>query len=149
MNLNIYHSYYRHTKTCTTTVQESFPGGIQCNPFTIFEKLEQIGTCVPKQVPFYPYHACYDLEAYLVRENLPKNGPKLVFEANHVPMSVGIASNVPGFEEGKRFITSGDEKELIQNLINYLETISLSAYQLLKKKFERVFEALENSENVR
>ena len=94
-------NYYRHTKTCTTTVCESFPGFIYRNPCTIFEKLEQIGTCVPKQVPFYPYHACYDLEAYLVRENLPKNGPKLVFETRHFPMSVGIASNVPGFEEGK------------------------------------------------
>ena len=64
-------------------------------------------------------------------------------------MSVGIASNVHGFEEGKCFITSGDEKELIQNLINYLEELlelSLSAYQLLKKKFEDVFEALENSD---
>ena len=39
----------------------------------------------------------------------------------HVSMSVGIASNVPGFEEGKCFITSGNEKELIQNLIDLFE----------------------------
>ena len=64
-------------------------------------------------------------------------------------MSVGIASNVPGFEEGKCFITSGDEKELVQNLINYLEAISLSAYQLLKEKYQHNFEALESSKNVR
>ena len=64
-------------------------------------------------------------------------------------MSVGIAWNVPGIEEGNCFITFGDEKELIQNLIKYLEAISLSAYQPLKKKFQHVFEALENSENVR
>ena len=41
---------------------------------------------------------------------------------------------------------------LIQNLINHLERLlklSLPAYQLLKKKFEDVFKALENSENVR
>ena len=132
-----YH-YYRHTKTCTTTVRESFPGGIHRNPYTIFEKQEQIGICVPKQDRFYPYRACYDFEAYLARENLLKNGPKLVFEARHVSMSVGIASNVPGFEEEKCFTTSDDEKELIRNSINYLEAISLSAYQLLKKKFEGV-----------
>ena len=59
--------YYRHTKTCTTTVHESFPGGVYHNPHTIFEKLEQIGTQVPKQDRIYPYYACYDFEAYLRR----------------------------------------------------------------------------------
>ena len=113
------------------------------------QKLEQIDICVLKKYRFYPYHSCYDFEAYLARENLPKNGPKLVFEAIHVLMSVEIVSNVSGFEERKCFITSGDEKKLIQNLINYLKAISLSAYQLLKKKFQHVFEALENSKNVR
>ena len=64
-------------------------------------------------------------------------------------MSVGIASNVPGFKKGKCFITSGNEKELIKNLIDYLEAISLSAYYLVKEKFRSTFEALESSENVR
>ena len=64
-------------------------------------------------------------------------------------MSVEIASNVPGFEEGKCFITSGNEKELIKNLIDYLEAISLSVYRLVKEKFRPAFEALESSENVR
>ena len=141
--------YYRHTKTCTTTVYESFPGGVYHNPHTIFEKLKQIGIHVPKQDCIYPYYACYDFEAYLCRDQLPENGPKLMFEARHVPMSVGIASNVPGFEEGKCFITSGDEKELIQNLIDYLEDISLSAYRLVKEKFRTTFEALESSDNIR
>ena len=127
--------YYRHTKTCLTTVRESFPGGVYHNPYIISEKLEQLGRQAPRQDRIYPYYACYDFEAYLYRDQLPENGPKLLFEGRHVPMSVGIASNVPGFEEGKCFITSGNEKELIQNLIDYLEAISLSAYRLVKEKF--------------
>ena len=105
--------YYRHTKTCFTTVHESFPRGVYHNSCTIFEKLEQIGIQVPKQDRFYPFYACYDFEAYLYHNQLPENGPKLSFEARHVPVSVGIASNVPGFEEGKCFITSGNKKKLI------------------------------------
>ena len=143
------YNYHRHTKTCTATVHESFPGGVYHNPHTIFEKLEQIGIQVPKQDRIYPYHACYDFEAYLRRDQLPENGPKLLFEAHHVPMSVGIASNVPGFEEGKCFVMSGNEKELIKNLIDYLEAIPLSAYRLMKEKFRSTFEALESSENIR
>ena len=141
--------YYRHTKTCLTTVHESFPGGVYHNFYTIFEKLKQIGIQVPKQNRFYPYYACYDFEAYLYRDQLSENGPKLSFEARHVPMSVGIASNILGFEEGKCFITSGNEKELIKNLIDYLEAVPLSAYRLIKEKFRPAFEALESSENVR
>ena len=38
--------YYRHTKSCTTTVCEIFPGSIHKNPATIFEKLEEIGIVV-------------------------------------------------------------------------------------------------------
>ena len=130
------------------TVCESFPGGVYNNPYTIFEKLEQIGIQMPKQDRIYPYYACYNFEAYLCRDQLPENGPKLLFELRHVPMSVGIASNVPGFEEGKCFIVSDNEKELIQNLIDYLEAISLSAYRLVKKKFRPTFEALVNSKNI-
>ena len=73
--------YYRHTKTCLTTVCESFPGGVYHNLYTIFEKLEQIRIQVPKQDRIYPYYAYYDFEAYLYLDQLPENGPKLLFEA--------------------------------------------------------------------
>ena len=33
--------YYRHTKSCTTTVREVFPGGIHKSPATIFENTFQ------------------------------------------------------------------------------------------------------------
>ena len=46
--------YYRHTKTCLTTVHESFPGVVYHNSYTIFEKLEQIGIQFLKQDRFYP-----------------------------------------------------------------------------------------------
>ena len=50
--------YFRHTKTCLTTVCESFPGGVYHNSYTIFEKLEQIGKQAPKQDRIYPYYGC-------------------------------------------------------------------------------------------
>ena len=71
-----------------TTVYRSFPGGVYHNLHTIFETLEQIGIQVPKQNRIYPYYACCDFEAYLCRDQLPENGPKLMFEARHVSMSV-------------------------------------------------------------
>ena len=53
-------------------------------------------------------------EAYFPQENLPDKGPKLTFEAYHVLLSVGIATNVSDFQEGECFVTNGDENELVQ-----------------------------------
>ena len=106
--------YYRHIKTCKTRVRDLFPWGINKNPPIIFEKLELIGICVPANERIFPYFACYDFEAYFSQENLPGNGPKLGFKASHVPLSVGIATNVPNFENGVCFVTNGDENDLAQ-----------------------------------
>ena len=108
--------YYRHTKTCKITVRDLFPGGIHKKPSTIFEKLGEICIGVPANERFFPYFACYDFKAYFSQENLPVNGPKLSFEARHVPLSVGIATNVPNFENRVCFVTNSDENDFVRGL---------------------------------
>ena len=41
----------------------------------------------------------------------------LSFEARHVPLSVAIASNVPGHEEAVCFVSNGDSKTLVQDML--------------------------------
>ena len=67
----------------------------------------------------------------------------------HLPLSVAVASNIPGYESGVCFVTEGDEELSVQKLVNYLETLSDICYQLLVQKFDYVFEQLENNENAR
>ena len=95
------------------------------NPPTIFEKLEEIGIFVPANERFFPYFACYDFKAYFSQENLPGNGPKLNFEARHVPLSVVIATNVPNFQNGVFFVTNGNENDLVQKMLKYLYDVSM------------------------
>ena len=59
--------------------------------------MEEIGICVLKSNGFYLYYVCYDFEIYFSQENLPKNNPKLTFETCHIPLGVGIATNVLDF----------------------------------------------------
>ena len=82
-------------------------------------------------------------------KNLPGNGPKLSFEVRHVPLSVGIATNVPNFENGVCFVTNGNENDLVQKMLKYLEDASNAAYEIMKTKFDYAFQALQLSENVR
>ena len=144
---NVKH-YNRHTKSCTTTVREVFPGGIHKNPAIIFEKLEEIGIVVPRCDRHFPFFACYDFEAYFSKTKIFNNS-MLTLEAYHLPLSVAVASNIPGYESGVCFVTEGDEERLVQKLVDYLENLSDICYQLLVQKFDYVFEQLDRSEHVR
>ena len=88
---------YRHTKSCTTTVREVFPGGIHKNPATIFEKLDEIGIVVPHCDRHFPFFACYNFEAYFSKSKI-FNYSMLTLDACHLSLSVAVASNIPGYE---------------------------------------------------
>ena len=65
--------YNQHTKSCTTTVREIFPGGIHKNPATIFEKFDEIGIVVLHCDRHFPFFACYDFEAYFLKSEMFNN----------------------------------------------------------------------------
>ena len=121
---------YRHTKSCTTTVREVFPDGVHKNPATIFEKLEEIGIVVPHCDRHFVFFACYDFEAYFSKKQI-SNSSMLTLDACHIPLSVAVASNIPGYESGVCFVTEGSEKELVQKLVDYLESLSEVSYKWL------------------
>ena len=73
----------------------------------------------------------------------------LTLDACDIPLSVAIVSNVPGYESGVCFVTEGSEEELVQKLVDYLESLPEISYKLLLQKFDYVFEQLERSENAR
>ena len=73
----------------------------------------------------------------------------LTLDACHIPLSVAVASNVPGNESGVCFVMEGSEEKLVQKLVDYLESLSEVSYKLLQEKFDYVFEQLERSVNVR
>ena len=141
---NVKH-YNRHTKSCTTTVREVFPGGIHKNPATIFEKLEEIGIIVPHCNRHFPFFACYNFEAYFSKKQI-FNCSMLTLDVCYIPLSVAVASSIPGYESDVCFVTEGSEEELVQKLVDYLESLSEVSYKLLLQKFDYVFEQLERSE---
>ena len=142
-------NFTRHTKTCSATVRESYPGGIYKNTPSIFEKLEDIGICVSQNIRHYPFYACFDFECYFSTESLPSNGEMLLFEARHVPLSGGIASNIPGYEEAVCCISDGNESDLVKKMVDYLNKLSDAAFEILLSKYQHVFVALRTSQNCR
>ena len=131
----------RHEKTCEANVQYKYVGGTYHLPQTIFEKLEDEGIDVPEQ--YYPYRATYDFECYFDKSDLPANTDKLTWTAKHVPLSVSVSSNVPGYETPTCFITDGDPKKLVLQMLQYLDQIADAAYAEMLAKFTKVFEQLQ------
>ena len=74
------------------------------------------------------FFACFDLEAFFT-ENLPSSGLKLSHEVRHVPMSVAIASCIPGKEP----VCFASKRDLVKKMLDYLAD---TAYLISKENFQ-------------
>ena len=110
--------FLRHTTSCDQAVTQSFAGGIFKNQPNIFQKLEDIGIFVPRHRRHCPFYCCHDFESILSQDDSPENGERLSFTFKHISLSVGIASNIPNFED----------------LICYIPRLALLILHLLSRK---------------
>ena len=62
--------------------------------------------------------------------------------ARHVPLSVSLASNVPGYETPRCYVTEGDSNKLVADMMPCLVATSDPAYDLLKPSYESVLDQL-------
>jgi len=128
-------------------VRYKYPGGIYQNPKKIYEKLREHGVIIPAHDRFYPYRSTFHYESFMDKSNLPQNTDKTTWCALHRPLSVNVCSNVPGFLTPVCFVNgTGDDEDFVLSMLQYLEEIASTAYQLLKKKFQYVF-ALQDHAN--
>ena len=57
-------------------------------------------------------------------------------------MSVSVASNVPGYEAPRCFVTDGDSNKLVNTMMTYLQTSSDPAFKSLKPSYENELDKL-------
>ena len=134
---------HRHERTCEAGVNRIYKGGVYRPPASIFERLDDEGICVTDDLRFYPYRATFDFESYFDRDNLPANTDHVQWIARHVPLSVSVASNVPGHEAPCCFITDGDSDKLVADMMRHLHTISDAAYESLSASYADVLDELQ------
>ena len=121
----------RHELTCEAGVRHVYNGGVYHPPPSVFERLDDEGVVVSDSLRFYPYRATFDFECFFTGDNLPANSDKLQWSARHVPLSVSVASNVPGYEPALCFVTDGDADKLVGCMMTRLNTISDAAFASL------------------
>ena len=133
---------HRHERTCEAGVNQIYKGGVYRPPASIFERLDDEGIIVSPVLRYFPHRATFDFECYFSDERLPVNSDKLQWSARHVPLSVSVASNVPGYEPVLCFVTDGDADKLVGCMITRLNTISDAAYESLLPLYADVLEEL-------
>ena len=80
---------------------------------------------------FYPYRATFDFESFFTGDTLPADTDHVQWVARHIPLSVSVASNVPGYEPALCFVTDGDADKLVGSMMTRLNTTSDAAFASL------------------
>ena len=133
----------RHELTCEAGVRHVYNGGVYHPPPSVFERLDDEGIVVTDSLRYYPYRATFDFECYFNDERLPTNTDHVEWIARHVPLSVTVASNVPGYEPAQCYITDGDSDKLVEEMMNNLIAISDAAYDSLLPSYVDVLADLD------
>ena len=121
----------RHELTCEGGIRRVYKGGVYRPPSSVFERLDDEGIVVGDSLRYYPYRGTFDFECFFDRHNLPADTKTLQWSARHVPLSVSVASNVPGHEDAQCYITNGDSNKLVADMMVHLTAISDTVCSLL------------------
>ena len=134
---------HRHERTCEAGVNRIYKGGVYRPPASIFERLDDEGIIASPVLRYFPYRATFDFECYFSDERLPTNTDHVEWIARHVPLSVSVASNVPGYEPAQCYITDGDSDKLVADMMVHLTAISDTAYDSLLPSYVDVLADLD------
>ena len=139
----------RHELTCEGGIRRVYKGGVYRPPASIFERLDDEGVIVSPVLRYFPYRATFDFECYFSDERLPTNTDHVEWIARHVPLSVSVASNVPGYEPAQCYITDGDSDKLVADMMVHLTAISDTAYDALLPSYVDVLADLDARKHAR
>ena len=131
-----------HESTCEGGIRRVYKGGVYHPTPSVFQRLEDEGIHVVDDLRYYPYRATFDFECFFDGENLPNATDHVEWVARHVPLSVSVASNVPGYEAPCCFVTDGDSNKLVAQMMTHLHSISDTAFESLKPSYEGVLDKL-------
>ena len=132
----------RHERTCDADINHEYKGGVYRPPPSIFQRLDDEGIVVDEALRYYPYRATFDFECYFTGDTLPADTDHVQWGARHIPLSVSVASNVPGYEDAQCYITDGDSDNLLGAMMSGLVATSDAAFASLLPSYEDVLDEL-------
>ena len=127
-----------HQRQCRENIKHVYPTGVYQLKETVFERLEDIGIHVEKEIRLFTNFAFFDFESITVADNTLKNSDSTTWIGRHVPISVSISYS---FGSGV-ILCNSDPKQLVRHFIEKLLEASQLSSVLVIENFERVFNDL-------
>ena len=138
----------QHVPGCNGGFTKHFYDGGVYRPFSMpLETLQQYGYNVDTDF-VYPYRATYDFEAYFKQNPDAAVSDKTSYVAEHIPLSVSVCSNVPGYETPQCFVNRGQPQAMVDLMGDYLTEIAEEATKRVKAHFTDIFDTLEQDKMV-
>ena len=129
-------------KSCRTATKEVYVGNVFSPSKSVFSTLESDYNIKLSDMPKYPYFSVYDFEAGLFAKDSSTQNTK--YNKIHVPISFSIFSNVPGYDSQPfTKVSTGNVKLLMEDFVNYLNSVSDRAYSELKAKYQYIYDFVE------
>ena len=133
----------RHELRCEAGVRHIYNGGVYHTTPSVFQRLDDEGITVADTLRFYTYRATFDFECFFDGEHLPTDSDRVQWIARHGPLSVSVASNVPGHEDAQCYVTNGASDKLVEDMMRGLSAISDAAFDMLISSYDNVMNELE------
>ena len=133
----------RHELRCEAGVRHVYNGGVYHTTPSVFQRLDGEGIAVADMLRFYPYRAIFDFECFFDGENLPDDSDRVQWIVRHFPLRVSLASNVPGHETPRYYVTDGDSEKLVNTMIRGLSAIRDAAFDMLIPSYDNVLNEME------
>lgn len=124
-------------KRCGLGTRHTHKSGTYRPKRTVFELLELEGVYIAEHKRYYPWVVTFDFEAVLSKSDLHPTSQCVDYLNRHVPASVSVATNMPGYDDVKTFISRGDPYELIKEMLNYLEMLQRDALYMMEGLFDQ------------
>ena len=125
--------FRRHQATCSRASVYKYKVSPYQPRKTFYDLLEEIGIWVDPKDRYYEYRATYDFEVRLQHTSNCNE-----HTSRHIPMSVSVTPNVPGFEGPYCMVSHG-------SMIKLLLTISDQAYDLTYIRMKPYLDKIEDT----
>ncbi|KAJ8298574.1 hypothetical protein KUTeg_022634 [Tegillarca granosa] len=126
---------HRHQANCDNKTKYVYPGGFFKSNQTVFKKLEHYDVIVPVEDRSFPWFIKVEQD----------QTQHLKWTQRHIPVSVSICSNVPGYNEPCCIINS-DTDQLVSSMIEYMQQITNKVGDLAKEKWGWILDKLKTEE---
>ena len=124
----------RHLATCDASTKVQYKNDVYRPKSTVFDKLDELEIHVDEEDRYAEYFITYDFEALLSNTATPSSTSNTVHENVHIPVSVSVCSNIPGAQQPKCFVSSGDPQALVNEMMQYCNTLATRAGLLMRRK---------------